>query len=457
MDRNEEIRSLSSERPFFSDVLNFDLEERKDLIEKHKSELKYICKLVDHFIKDVAHIIVNRMPTSMIANLTYNLTQNLASCYVGLTVYDYLKTAYLIDEDYDASYEMWNDFSQCARKIEKMISNLIDENIYNIGEPSNCENLRPLVASEKRVPLSLLNLQHTLSKMNGDSIFVSLLDYIRGIETRLEIIKTGIHNLTDEDFETIYNANYVLYLENYWPNEGKNFRYHIEEHYFRGRVSKIDTLERLLRDEQYDFERNITGALWRDYFHDKKTLYFEMRRVKLDEKQWKYFFKEICRFEEYVKWIEELKNPPESEEDKQKRELLLRSNKIFNLKPAKLKKEVDILFLYQYINTRFISEKMHVYDWYALYYILDKNGLLLPCTVEDFVRQMNHDEWFAHVETKCSANEINTYRFLKDKSPNNWSDRFKPTGSRASKNSVANLYRKYSDLEETIDEIYVIE
>lgn len=315
MDRNQTIKLLSSEKPFFSDVLQFDLEERNDLIDKHKIEVKYICKLVNNYVGDVAHILYNRMPISMISNLTFNLVHNLASCYVGLTVYDYLQTAYLIDEDYDANYELWKDFSQCARKIEKMISNLTDENIFNIDEPSSCENLQPIVGAEKRVPLSLLNLQHMLSKLNGESLFVALLDNISGIESRLEIIKSGINNLTDDDFETIYNANYALYVENYWPCEGKNFRHHIEEHYFNERETKIETLSKLLRDEKYDFERDGTGALWRDFFHDKKTLYFEMRKAKTDENQWKYFFKRICRFEEYEKWIEELKHPEVKEKE----------------------------------------------------------------------------------------------------------------------------------------------
>ena len=42
MDRNDAIKTLSSERPLFSEFLAFDLDERQGLIEKHKTELKYI-------------------------------------------------------------------------------------------------------------------------------------------------------------------------------------------------------------------------------------------------------------------------------------------------------------------------------------------------------------------------------------------------------------------------------
>lgn len=382
MDRNEAIELLSSEKPLFSEVLEFDLEERNDLIVKHKNELNYICDLVNQYIKDVTHVLKNRMPISMISNLTYNLVHNLVSCYVGLTIYDYLQTAYLIDEDYDVNYEMWKNFSQCARKIEKMISNLNDANVFNIDEPSACENLQPLASTEKRVPLSLLNLQHTLSKMNGESLFIALLDNIRGIESRLNTIKMGINNLTDEDFETIYNSNYALYVEAYWPCDGKDFRHHIEEHYFNHRESKIDTLSKLLRDEKFDFGKTQTGTLWRDYFHDKKTLYFEMRKAKIDEKQWKFFFNGICRFEEYEKWIHELEHPqissneyPESDWDKIFKDVL-DLNKVKQILSSllngdfsitncfiahKVLEEID--YLQDEMDTHFISWIDSIYGW----------------------------------------------------------------------------------------------
>ena len=331
----------------------------------------------------------------MISNLTYNLVHNLTSCYVGLTVYDYLQTAYLIDEDYDANYERWNDFSQCARQIEKIISNLRDVNIFNIGEPSGCENLQPLVPSDKRVPLSLLNLQHMLSKINGESLFVALLDYIRGIESRLETIKTGINNLTDDDFETIFNANYTLYVENYWPNEGKNFRKHIEDHYFRGRGNKIETLEKLLIDEQRDFERDGTGVLWRDYFHDKKTLYFEMRRAKLNEEQWKYFFKKICRFEEYEKWIDELEHPevegkdfPESEWDK-----------IFN--DAIDVKKVKIAL------QKLLPSKISITTWYIIYKIFFEIDWLHDTVTKHFISWVK-DVYGWQYKTEDFKNSVNS-------------------------------------------------
>ena len=180
-----------------------------------------------------------------------------------------------------------------------------------------------------------------------------------------------------------------------------------------------------------------------------------MKEQKLDDKQWKYFFQTIFELDEFDRWMEELRNPPESDENKQKRERLLKSNKIFCLKPAKLKKDVDILLLYQFIDTRFRAEKMFVYEWYALFYILKRIGVIITCTIEDFTKQMNDEEWFAHVEKKCKANEINNYTFLDNKSPETWSIKFSPKGNRATKKSIDKLLSKYSELEDCIDEIFI--
>lgn len=453
-----ETQNPLSEKPFVLDKLHIDLEHRVHLMEIHRANLLYVCRLLRSFAKDVPFILQFSMPISMISNQAFNIINNLIVCLIGITEYDYLNATYLLKDDYNNNYRLWKYFNNYAKDVEKVISKIEKENIFNSDEAIADDLLAVISENGKSLVRPLLVLDHKLSKINGDGLLHALIVYMRDILRRLEIIKTGIYNLTDADFEKIYQANLKLYLDVYWPKEKDNFRNTIELNYLKGKKNKKDILEWLLLEEKSDFSKNETGLIWRESITNKKTLYFKMKyEVGLSEAQWKYFFKNICRFAAYEQWIEELSNPPESDEDKQKRERLLKSNKIFNLKPTKLKKEVDIFLLYTFIKTRFICEKMHVYDWFALYYILYRNGLLLPCTVEDFVRQMNHNEWFAHVETKCSANEINTYRFLKDKSPDNWSNRFKPTGSRATKKSVENLYRKYSDLEDTIDEIYVIE
>ena len=75
-----------------------------------------------------------------------------------------------------------------------------------------------------------------------------------------------------------------------------------------------------------------------------------------------------------------------------------------------------------------------------------------------FEKQMNDEEWFAGVDKKCSANEINTYGFLTKRSPDNWEIKYKPQGTnKATKKAIRNIYDKYSELVDTIDEIYIKE
>ena len=101
---------------------------------------------------------------------------------------------------------------------------------------------------------------------------------------------------------------------------------------------------------------------------------------------------------------------------------------------------------------------MFVYEWYALHYFLRREDLLLSSTIEDFEKQMNDDEWFGYVEKKCKANEINTYSFLNNKAPDVWDIKDKPKGTnKATKKAINNIFKKYSELEVTMDEIYTKE
>ena len=306
MDMEINRNLLTIDKRFFSKELEFDFEERAELIDKHKKELLYICRQLKGFNKDVAHVILNRMPISMISNLAYNLEHNLVSCLIGMTVYDYLSTSYLLGENYNDNYRLWKIYTKFAKETETLINNLEEENVFEIDEYPAIENLIAPPNSGKSAVRSLLNLEHMLSKINGNGLFNALLNTLRSIANRLEIIKTGLHNLTDEDFELIYQANYNFYKINYWPSEVKNFRLHIEEHYFPRKDNKIDVLNKLLWDETYQFEQTETGRLWKEHIHDKKALYFEMKKTEFTENQWKYFFKKICCFEEFKCWINEL-------------------------------------------------------------------------------------------------------------------------------------------------------
>lgn len=383
MENIEESALFNSKKLLFtSGSLEFGLEERAVMIEHHKRELIYICRQLKSFKKDVEHIILNRMPLSMVSNLAYNLVHNLVSCYVGLTIYEYLTTAYLLSENYNDNYRLWKIYTKFAKEIEDLIENLEKENVFNIGEESAVENLMPTINSEKHAVRSLLNLEHILSKINGEGLFHALIHYLRTINNSLERIKTGLNDLTDDDFNTIYIANYNHYKESYWPSEVIQFRHHIEVNYFRRNHDKIEILEKLLWDDKSQFKQDGTGRLWWEYFDDKKRLYFEMRRAGLNDEQWKYFFKNICRFEEYEKWIDELEHPqieredfPESEWDKIFKDAIdVKKVKIAlqNLLPPKIsittwyiiyKIFVEIDWLHDSISIHFISWVKDVYGW----------------------------------------------------------------------------------------------
>jgi hypothetical protein len=441
------------------DELESTLEERREFIKDHDDEMNYICSSLKHYIEDVEHAIDMGLSHSVVSHLTYNMVLTIAKGLTDLTIYYYLRAAYMLDDEYDTTYEIWKSVYDSANEIIPLLAKLQDENYF--GEDINIEEFEADIVAPTCMKAqgkeNYLNIYRIVALKSSGSLIHSLAYFLRVMVNLLNDLKVGNYADFNDEYDRIYEANYKLYKEQYWPTEGRHFRAHIEQYLPHYERLTPEYLGKLLWEEQKDFEHTPTGVLWRDFFIDKKDLYFEAKRIKLNEEQWKYFFKCICRFKEYERWIEELRNPPESEEDKQKRERLLKSNKVFVLKPAKSRYEVDILLLYVFIRDRFITEKMFVYEWYALYHLLKRYGIITSCTTKDFERQMNDKEWFADVEKKCSANEINTYGFLTDKSPEVWNVRFKPTGNRASKNSVENLYRKYSNLEDTIDEIYLKE
>lgn len=456
------------------DILRYRLEERRQLIKDYYRKMERLFPRLSRYVEDVQYAMEASLNSSVVSHLTYNLLLTLSKATKGLNTYEYIRSNYLLDDEYDKAYEIWREFLDISNKIKEVISRIDDsyfdddidlnEFITEIIPP----NLNKIVLNEnvdeknidmERIDIDTKDLIVYLSMASsvGGGLLRCLKQKLKNTEGWLEDLKNGLYLDYNEvgDYDHVYSINLNLYKEEYWPNDGRNFRSHIESHIPHYEKLSAEYLARRLWEEQKDFEHSETGVLWRDYFEDKKDLYVEAKRIKLDEEQWKYFFKNICRFKEYERWIDELRNPPESDEDKQKRERLLKSNKVFTLQPVKSKYDVDILLLYFFIRDRFITEKMFVYEWYALYYILRKVGVLTNCTTEDFVKQMNDEEWFANVDKKCSANEINTYGFLTDKSPDIWNVKFKPTGNRASKNSIDNIYRKYSDLNDTIDEIYV--
>ena len=113
----------------------------------------------------------------------------------------------------------------------------------------------------------------------------------------------------------------------------------------------------------------------------------------------------------------------------------------------------DILKLYNFIDRYFASEISHKYEWYALRRFLEKYNLLRECDNKQFAGQMNNEEWFGALEKRCEANEMNYYNYLNSVHPDKWVETDIQLGSRATKRSVSNIYKTYSNLELYKDQI----
>lgn len=457
----EELIKKYSDTP-----LLFDIEERSRVIADFDRNISYLFSRFEKYEEDIKFVLVNNMDVKIISRLTLNLTLIMQQLCESLSDYDYVMELYLMDDCYEKNRDIWSHFIDARKQMNTLFEKLMDNNVFEVENPDGVDVLKRMYYDdsvydndEKLSITGIMQLnQEQVDNMNGAELLYCLDCLFQIFEDNLWELKNSSINRSEKDMKKYFERNYLLYAINYWPTQVDNFRSHITRQRLKGKVD-INGLERLRQEAARDFEYNSpSGRIWRDYSEDVSQMAIQMKEQKLDDKQWKYFFQRVFELDELDRWIEKLRNPPESEEDKLKRERLLKSNKVFNLKPTSSKREVDILFLYQFIRDRFIAEIKFLYEWFSLYYILRKVGVLMNCKVEEFKRQMNDKEWFGYVDKNCSSNEINTYSFLINKSPDEWNIKYKPRGTnKASKKAINNIYRKYSDLEDTIDEIYTKE
>lgn len=147
----------------------------------------------------------------------------------------------------------------------------------------------------------------------------------------------------------------------------------------------------------------------------------------------------------------------ESQQEKnaedEKRKRLMATNAVIRTHTQSGQLALDILKLYNFIDRYFASEILHKYEWYALRRFLEKYNLLRECDNVQFAGQMNHKEWFGSSEKRCEANEMNYYNYLNSVHPDKWMETVIQLGSRATKRSVSNVYKTYSNLELYKDQI----
>lgn len=137
----------------------------------------------------------------------------------------------------------------------------------------------------------------------------------------------------------------------------------------------------------------------------------------------------------------------ETNADDEKRKKLMATNTVIRTQTKSGQLAIDILKLYNFIDRYFACEITYKYEWYALRRFLEKYNLLRVCDNEQFAGQMNNMEWFGSLEKRCEANEMNYYNYLNSVHPDKWIDTDIQMGSRATKRSVENIYKSYSNLE----------
>ena len=136
----------------------------------------------------------------------------------------------------------------------------------------------------------------------------------------------------------------------------------------------------------------------------------------------------------------------ETNAEDEKRKRLMATNTVIRTHTQSGQEAIDILKLYNFIDRYFASEISYKYEWYALRRFLEKYNLLRVCDNEQFAKQMNHKEWFGSLEKQCEANEMNYYNYLNSVHPDKWAETDIQLGSRATKRSVSNIYKTYSNL-----------
>ena len=300
------------------DELKFSLDERQEFINEHDKEMKYICSSLNHYFEDVSHAISLGVSRSVVSHLTYNLVLTLSKGLTDLVIYEYIRGAFLLADDYDTTYEIWKSVYDSSKKILPLLQKLKEEEFFaednDISLKDFLNDINPLDNEEDQG--EQLNLYRLIALNSSEGLVDTLIYFLRVMESLLADFKIGVYKDLEEQYDKIYSANYKLYKRDFWPKDGRDFRPHIENNIPHFEKLTPDYLAKLLWEEKKNYEKTSIGILWRDHFEDKKDLYLEVKNNNFNEEQWKFFFKNICRFEEYNRWIEELNNTAKSVKNK---------------------------------------------------------------------------------------------------------------------------------------------
>lgn len=131
-----------------------------------------------------------------------------------------------------------------------------------------------------------------------------------------------------------------------------------------------------------------------------------------------------------------------------KRKQLESSNTIF--KRAINNSKVDLLAIYNLINTHFVDYISYKYQWVAVYiYFRD---YLEKCEYVDFACQMMSDDWFGRLRDDkhkaCSNEALGTYScIILERNRNLWSANMNTATKDVSAKGIINIINRLNDLE----------
>ena len=107
-------------------ILRYNLEERRQLIKDYYRNMERLFPRLSRYVEDVQYAMEAGLNSSVVSHLTYNLLLTISKAIKGLNTYDYIRSDYLLDDEYDKAYDIWRTFLDIANKIKEVISSIDD-------------------------------------------------------------------------------------------------------------------------------------------------------------------------------------------------------------------------------------------------------------------------------------------------------------------------------------------
>ena len=107
---------LVSELPWGKDILSYKLEDRRQVINEFYRTMEGLSPRLSRYVEDVQHAKEIGLNSSVVSHLTYNLVLTISKATRLLNTYEYIRSRYLLDDEYDKTYDIWKDFFNKANE-----------------------------------------------------------------------------------------------------------------------------------------------------------------------------------------------------------------------------------------------------------------------------------------------------------------------------------------------------